>query len=67
MDFTFSPEQRELYVSLCRFFMTEASPESLRELWESSTGRSPAMWRAMAEQGLTAVSVPENQIGRAHV
>lgn len=60
MDFTFSPEQRELYVSLCRFFMTEASPESLRELWESSTGRSPAMWRAMAEQGLTAVSVPEN-------
>jgi alkylation response protein AidB-like acyl-CoA dehydrogenase len=62
MDFTFSQEQRELYEALCRFFMTEATPELARELWDSETGRSPGIWQAMAEHGLTAVSVPE-QLG----
>jgi alkylation response protein AidB-like acyl-CoA dehydrogenase len=59
MDFTFSADQRELYNALCRFFMTEATPELTRELWDSKTGRSPATWRAMAEHGLTGLSVPE--------
>ena len=52
MDFTFSQEQRELYETLCRFFMTEATPELTRELWDTETGRSPQMWQAMAEHGL---------------
>jgi alkylation response protein AidB-like acyl-CoA dehydrogenase len=59
MDFTFSEDQVALRDSMSRFLMTEAAPEFLRETWETSAGRSPELRRKIAEQGLTAMSVPE--------
>lgn len=59
MDFTFSEDQEAFRHSMSRFLMTEAAPEMLREIWETDGGRSPALRAKIAEQGLTALSVPE--------
>lgn len=59
MDFTFSADQKELHDALGRFLMTEVPPELLRELAESRTGRTPALGRALASQGLNGLSVPQ--------
>lgn len=59
MDFTFTEDQLAFREAISRFLMTEAPPEMLREIWETEEGRSPEMRRKMAEQGLTALSVPE--------
>lgn len=59
MDFTFDEQQIEFRDAIRRFLMTEAAPEQLREYWESPTGRSADMRALIAEQGLTALSVPE--------
>lgn len=59
MDFTFSEEQLAFRDSIKRYLMNEFSPELIRELWGTESGRFPQMWRALAEQGLTAISVPE--------
>ncbi|AQZ96463.1 acyl-CoA dehydrogenase family protein [Halopseudomonas phragmitis] len=63
MDFTFTEDQLAFREAISRFLMTEAPPEMLREIWETEEGRSPTMRRKMAEQGLTALSVPEAQGG----
>jgi alkylation response protein AidB-like acyl-CoA dehydrogenase len=63
MDFTFSDEQIELRDSVSRLLMTEAAPETLREVWETDAGRSPELRRQIAEQGLTGLSVPEAEGG----
>lgn len=63
MDFTFTEEQLAFQESIKKFLMNELSPELLRELWESETGREPRMWQALAEQGLMALSVPEEDGG----
>ena len=59
MDFTFNEDQIALRDSVSRFLMTEAAPELLREIWETDAGRSPELRAKLAEQGLTAMSVPE--------
>lgn len=59
MDFTFDEQQIEFRDAIRRFLMTEAAPEQLREYWETPTGRSDDMRAKLAEQGLTALSVPE--------
>jgi hypothetical protein len=59
MDFSFTEDQLALRDALSRFLMTEMAPEMLRELWESELGRSPALFRRVAEQGLGGLSVPE--------
>ncbi|MES2262793.1 MAG: acyl-CoA dehydrogenase family protein [Pseudomonadota bacterium] len=58
MDFTFEEEQTMLVDSVRRFLMNEVSPELIRELWSRPSGRSPGLWRQLAEQGLTGLSVP---------
>ncbi|MCL5041337.1 MAG: acyl-CoA/acyl-ACP dehydrogenase [Gammaproteobacteria bacterium] len=63
MDFTFTDDQLAFREAISRFLMTEAPPEMLREIWETEEGRSPEMRRKMADQGLTALSVPEAQGG----
>ena len=63
MDFTFSEDQFAFRDSMSRFLMTEAAPEMLREVWETEAGRSPALWRKLAEQGMTSLSVPEAEGG----
>lgn len=59
MDFSFDEDQEALSDTVRRFLMTEMTPELIRELWDSETGRSDSMWAQLAAQGLTAVSVPE--------
>ena len=63
MDFNFNGDQQAFRDSMRRFLMIEAAPEDLREIWQSEEGRSPQMRAKMAEQGLTALSVPEAEGG----
>ena len=63
MDFTFTEDQQALRDSVSRFLMVEAAPEKLREVWETDAGRSSELRAKLAEQGLTALSVPEDQGG----
>lgn len=63
MDFTFTDDERAFQEAISRFLMTEAAPEALREIWETDSGRSPDLRNKMAEQGLTALSVPEEAGG----
>lgn len=63
MDFTFTEDQLAFKEAIGRFLMVEAPPEMLREIWETDEGRSPELRRKMADQGLTALSVPEEQGG----
>ena len=63
MDFTFTEDQLAFREAISRFLMTEAPPEMLREIWDTDDGRSPELRGKMAEQGLTALSVPEAQGG----
>ncbi|MCA3853091.1 acyl-CoA dehydrogenase family protein, partial [Burkholderia sp.] len=59
MDFVFDEDQEALADSVKRLLMTEMTPELIRELWVTPTGRSDDLWALFASQGLTAVSVPE--------
>ncbi|TMM46962.1 acyl-CoA dehydrogenase family protein [Colwellia ponticola] len=63
MDFTFTEDQLLFREAISRFLMTEAAPETLREIWETDEGRSPELRNQMAMQGLTALSVPEDNGG----
>ncbi|MBN8440951.1 MAG: acyl-CoA/acyl-ACP dehydrogenase [Thauera sp.] len=60
MDFTFTDDQLTFREAVSRFLMTEAAPETLREIWNTDIGRSPELRKNIAEQGLTALSVPED-------
>ncbi len=60
MDFTFTDDQLTFREAVSRFLMIEAAPEMLREIWETDSGRSPDLRKNIAEQGLTALSVPED-------
>ncbi|MBS0554194.1 MAG: acyl-CoA/acyl-ACP dehydrogenase, partial [Proteobacteria bacterium] len=60
MDFTFTDDQLTFREAVSRFLMTEAAPERLREIWDTDCGRSPELRKNIDEQGLTALSVPED-------
>ncbi len=60
MDFTFSEDQLLFQESVHDFLVNEVTPEKIRELWESETGRSPELWAQLAEMGLTGITVPED-------
>ncbi len=60
MDFTFTDDQLTFREAVSRFLMVEAAPEMLREIWETDSGRSPELRKNIADQGLTALSVPED-------
>ncbi|MBP0621572.1 acyl-CoA dehydrogenase family protein [Cupriavidus consociatus] len=63
MDFALTEEQEQFAEAIRRFLMTEMTPELTRELWSTETGRSDALWRQLAGQGLTALLVPQQQGG----
>lgn len=63
MDFALTEEQEQFAEAIRRFLMTEMTPELTRELWATETGRSDALWRQLADQGMTAVMVPAGQGG----
>lgn len=63
MDFTFSEDQLLFQESVRSFLVNENTPEAIRALWETETGRSDALWAQLAELGLTGMTVPEEHGG----
>lgn len=63
MDFTFDEQQVAFRDAIRKFLMVEAAPEALAEIWETRSGRSAELRAKLADQGLTALSVPEDYGG----
>ncbi|CAA0111044.1 Acyl-CoA dehydrogenase [Halioglobus japonicus] len=59
MDFTFTEDQLLFQESVRDFLVNEVTPERIRASWETDSGRDPALWRQLAELGLTGITVPE--------
>ncbi len=60
MNFTFNEDQLMFRDSVRDFFSNEVTTESIRNRWDSDSGRDRALWTSMAELGLTGLLVPEN-------
>jgi len=63
MDFTFTDDQLLFQDSVRDFLLNEVTPARVRALWETETGRDDALWRQLAELGLTGLTVPEEHGG----
>ncbi|MCB1686991.1 MAG: acyl-CoA/acyl-ACP dehydrogenase [Halioglobus sp.] len=63
MDFTFTDDQLLFQESVRDFLVNEVTPERIRASWETDSGRDPALWRQLAELGLTGITVPEEYGG----
>jgi alkylation response protein AidB-like acyl-CoA dehydrogenase len=61
--FSFSEDQLLLRETVRDFLGAECTPEHVRGLWETETGRSPEMWSKLAELGVVGLLVPEAQGG----
>jgi len=59
VEFIFDEDQLLLQRTVHDFLEAEVPPERLRALWESETGRSPALWSQLAEIGLPGLMVSE--------
>ena len=59
MDFTFDDQQNQFRDAVRSFLVVEATPELLREYWETPTGRSAEMRKKITDQGVISLSVPE--------
>jgi alkylation response protein AidB-like acyl-CoA dehydrogenase len=65
MDFNFKEEQLQLADALKRWIARDYSFEARREIVRSQGGTSERAWATLAELGLTALPVPEEQGGFA--
>jgi alkylation response protein AidB-like acyl-CoA dehydrogenase len=65
MDFTFNEEQRQFADALGRWAARDYGFEARRAIIDSPAGVSDAAWSALAELGMTALPVPEQQGGFA--
>jgi alkylation response protein AidB-like acyl-CoA dehydrogenase len=63
MKFALAAEQQELKDGFREFLEGTHPAERVRELWESDTGRSPALWSELAELGVVGLTVPESDGG----
>lgn len=59
MDFTFTEDQLLFQESVRDFLVNEITPEKIRQLWETDSGRCDALWAQLTELGLTGMTVPE--------
>jgi len=58
MEFAFSEDQLLFQTTLRDFLRKECPPDAVRALWQTETGRSPALWRKLAELGLPGMLAP---------
>ena len=63
MNFDFNEEQYQLRDGARDFFAGESPASHVRAMWESETGRSPELWRKMAETGFVGLTIPEEHGG----
>jgi alkylation response protein AidB-like acyl-CoA dehydrogenase len=63
VNFDFTEEQYRLRDAARDLLTGECGPAHVRAMWDHDTGRSPALWRKMAEIGLVGVTVPEEHGG----
>jgi alkylation response protein AidB-like acyl-CoA dehydrogenase len=63
MRFHFTEDQLLLRDTVHDFLQAECTPEQIRTLWESETGRSPEFWSSLAEVGVPGLLVPEEYDG----
>lgn len=59
MDFTFSQDQQLFCDSVKDFLRAEVTPDKLRQLWATDSGRSEQLWQQLVTLGLTGMLVPE--------
>jgi alkylation response protein AidB-like acyl-CoA dehydrogenase len=59
MDFTFTEDQRLFQESVRDFLIKEVTTESIRQTWDTDTGRSEQSWAQLTELGLCGMTVPE--------
>ncbi|MAI80925.1 MAG: acyl-CoA dehydrogenase [Deltaproteobacteria bacterium] len=63
MEFNFSEDQELLCSTVRDFLQAECTPEQIRALWETDTGRSDSFWMRFAEMGVPGLMVPEEAGG----
>ena len=63
MNFDLTKAQKLLQQSARDFFTRECKPERVRELMASETAFDAALWQAMADQGFTGLTIPEEYGG----
>ena len=63
MRFDFNEDQRLLQETVQEFLNGECTPEAVRALWETETGRSRELWKQLAEIGVPGLLVPEAHEG----
>ena len=63
MDFTYSDEQVMLREGARRFLAEKCSLARVREIVETDSGYDAELWRALCEQGWTAMAIPEEYGG----
>jgi alkylation response protein AidB-like acyl-CoA dehydrogenase len=63
MRFALTDDQQELKNGFREFLAGTHPAERVRELWDSGTGRSPALWSELAELGVVGLTVPESDGG----
>ncbi|TFW09339.1 pimeloyl-CoA dehydrogenase small subunit [Oxalobacteraceae bacterium OM1] len=63
MDFNFTPEQQQFRDALRRFIAKDYTFEHRKKIVHSEQGVSDAAWGTLAELGMTALPVPEEQGG----
>ncbi|MDH0301668.1 MULTISPECIES: acyl-CoA/acyl-ACP dehydrogenase [unclassified Pseudomonas] len=59
MDFSFNSDQLLFQDNVRGFLLNEVTPERIRALWQTDSGRCDRLWAQLVELGLTALTVPE--------
>ncbi len=63
MNFDFTDEQYQLRDAARDFFAGECDAAHVRAMWAHETGRSPQLWRQLADLGFVGLTVPEQHGG----
>jgi alkylation response protein AidB-like acyl-CoA dehydrogenase len=63
MDFRHDEDPLLFQETVRDFLAKECTPELVRTIWESKSGRSPSLWKKLAEIGVSGLLAPEAQGG----
>jgi alkylation response protein AidB-like acyl-CoA dehydrogenase len=63
LNFEFSDEQRQLHDAVARYLNEQYGFERFLPIKGSAAGWDPSVWRALADLGVLAITVPAAQGG----